>query len=88
MKSSNKYKYIFLSDKIDSIEFAYPVYGRVDPSQVIAQNKSRVEIGGLQFKKFDNVYIGHIPDGDTQKFLNSLNGSYLLILENTQFERK
>lgn len=86
LQNKDKYKYVFLSDSIDSIEFAYPVYGRVDPSQVISQNKNHTELGGLQFKKFDNVYIGHIPD--VKNFTGNLIGSYLLILENTNFERK
>lgn len=86
LQNKSKYKYVFLSDTIDSIEFAYPVYGRADPSQVILQNKNHTELAGLQFKKFDNVYIGHIPD--VKNFTGNLNGSYLLILENTNFERK
>lgn len=79
IQNKDKYKYIFLSDEIDSIEFAYPVYANIGPSQVIIQNKARAELGGLQFKKFGNVYIGHIPDGDVQNFISSLNDSYLYI---------
>ena len=79
LQNLSKYKYIFLSDRIDNIEFAYPVYGNVDPSLVISQNKNRINLGGLKFKKFDNVYIGHIPDSDTQKFLDSLGSPYLYV---------
>jgi len=86
LQNKGKYKYVFLSDAIDNIEFAYPVYGRVDPSLVISQNKNHTELAGLQFKKFDNVYIGHIPD--VKNFTGNLIGSYLFILENTNFERK
>lgn len=86
LQNKGKYKYVFLSDAVDSIEFAYPVYAKTNPFQVISQNKTRVEIKGLRFKKFDNVYIGHIPD--IKNFTGNLTGSYLLILENTNLERK
>ncbi len=67
------YKYVILSDKIDNIEFAYPIYAQIDPNMIISQNKSKVILGNYQFKKFDNVYIGYIPDGEIEKFTNSLN---------------
>ena len=35
--------------------------------------------GNFAFKKFDNVYIGYIPDSDIQRFADSLGGSYLYI---------
>lgn len=79
IQNKDKYNYVFLSDEIDSIEFAYPVYSKVDPQVVISQNKQKVELGDYKFKKFNNVYIGHIPDGETEKFLNSLDGTYLYI---------
>lgn len=78
-QNKSKYKYVFLSDAIDSIEFAYPVYAKIDPLQIIAQNKNRVEIGSLQFKKFDNVYIGYIPQGDINQFVENLDGPVLFI---------
>lgn len=79
LQNKDKVKYIFLSDKIDSIEFGYPVYGKVDPLVVISQNKNKVRIGEFQFKKFDNVYIGHISSTEIQKFINDLDGSALYI---------
>ncbi len=79
MQDRKKYKYIFLSDEIDNIEFAYPVYARIKPMSVITQNKNSFDINGVKFKKFDNVYIGHIPTGDLQGFLGNLNGTYLYI---------
>lgn len=79
MQNQSKYKYIFLSDAIDSIEFAYPVYSKVDPTQVVLQNKDRIKIGNYQFKKFSNVYIGYIPQGDTNQFVENLDGPVLFI---------
>lgn len=79
IQNKNNYKYIFLSDRIDNIEFAYPVYAKVDPSKIISQNKMRTRLLSLYFKKFDNVYIGTIPDGNIQKFIGELDGSSLYI---------
>lgn len=79
IENKDKYKYIVISDNIDSIEFAYPVYDMVDPSLVISQNKKSSELNGLRFKKYDNVYIGHIPEGETDNFIDQLNESVLLI---------
>lgn len=78
-ENKGKYNYIILSDKIDNIEFAYPVYANIYPSTVIAQNQKKSLLANLTFKKFDNIYIGHIPDGDTQKFIEDLKGSVLYI---------
>src|SRR3989339_617663 len=37
VENKNNYKNIVLSTKIDNIEYAYPVYAKIDPSLVIAQ---------------------------------------------------
>lgn len=48
---------IILSDKIDNLEFAYPVYAKIDPTQVMSQaNKNG------HYKKFDKVLIGNFSD--------------------------
>lgn len=72
------YKYVILSDKIDNIEFAYPVYAQVDPRIVISQNKTKNNLGDYQFKKFNNVYVGYIPDAEVEKFTNSLGGGLFI----------
>lgn len=77
--NKDKYKFIFLSDMIDSIEFAYPAYAKIDPVLVISQNKNKTSLASLTFKKFDNVYIGHIPKGDISQFIDNLDGSVLFI---------
>lgn len=88
-ENKNKFNYIILSDRIDNIEFAYPVYAKIDPNLVITQNKKmssndRTKLGDYQFKKFDNVYIGHIPDTIIESFIKSLNGSVLFIGSGSQ----
>ncbi|MBI3103910.1 glycosyltransferase family 39 protein [Candidatus Daviesbacteria bacterium] len=79
IENKDKFNYILLSDKINDIEFAYPVYGKIDPQAVISQNKNKQLLQNLPFKKFDNVYIGYIPDEDVQKFSESLEGPVLYI---------
>ena len=37
IENKDNYKTIILSTKIDNIEYAYPVYAKIDPSLVIAQ---------------------------------------------------
>lgn len=79
LNNKDKYDYIFLSDKIDSLEFAYPTYARVDPKVIISQNKSKIYIGYYQFKQFDNVYLGHIPEGEIDSFIDMLDKKVLYI---------
>lgn len=79
LQNKDTYKYIFLSDEIDSIEFAYPVYGKVEPWEVLLQNKDSLQLGKFTFKKFDNIYIGHIPKTDTNQFIENLDGGVLFI---------
>lgn len=78
-ENKDKYSYIILSDKINDIEFAYPVYAKVGSSVIFSQNKSKSLLLDLTFKKFDNVYIGFIPDSGIENFIQSLEGSVLFI---------
>lgn len=58
----NSYDYIFLSSKIDNIEYAYPVYARINPQDVADQfGKETLLNNNRLIKKFTNVYIGFIP---------------------------
>ncbi len=75
----NNYDYIILSDRINDMEFAYQVYSKVDPNEVIAQNKKRVDLMNYQFKKFDNIYIGSIKEKEILNFINNLPGSVLYL---------
>lgn len=79
INNKDKYDYVIVADKIDSIEFAYPTYAKVDPETVISQNKNKTSLNDYIFKKFDNVYIGYIPDTLISSFLDTLNGSFLYI---------
>lgn len=79
IQNKQKYNYIFLADRIDTIEFAYPVYAAVNPTKVLEQNKSQTQIGEYKFRKYSNVYIGYIPDSQVEGFINSLEGSVLYI---------
>lgn len=78
-ENQSRYKYVFLSDRIDNIEFAYPVYGTINPQDVILQQSKKTKIEQYDFKKFDNVFIGSIPQTDLNRFLNSLNSSVIYI---------
>jgi 4-amino-4-deoxy-L-arabinose transferase-like glycosyltransferase len=79
VQNRQKYEYVFLSSKIDNVEFAYPVYAGVDPESVIDQNYKKVKLGNLEFKKFGNVYIGDVTALDIKGFLRDLDGSYLYV---------
>lgn len=79
LQNRNNFKYIILSDRIDDIEFAYPVYGKINPVEVINQNKMRDKLGKYQFKRLGNVYIGNIPDHEIEGFINNLDGPVLFL---------
>lgn len=79
IQNKDKYTYIILSDKIDDIEFAYPAYTKVQPEQIIDQNKNAPILNGYNLKRYGNVYVGFIPDGEISRFLESLKESVLYI---------
>lgn len=78
-ENKDSFRYIILSDKIDNVEYAYPVYTKVDPELVIQENIKREEVAGFKFKKYDNIYIGSLPKNKIADFLNSLDGKALYI---------
>lgn len=79
LQNKDKFDFIFLSDQIDNIEYAYPVYSKTEPSRVIFANKNKSVINNMIFKKIGNVYIGHLPEGEEENFIGSLKGSVLFI---------
>lgn len=79
MENKDKFKLVVISDRIDNVEFAYPVYARIDPSLTIVQNRQRTAVQDLKFKKLDNIYIGFVPPQNVEKFLENLGGSILYI---------
>ncbi len=79
LSSREDFEAIILSDKIDNAEYAYPVYGMVNPSEVIEQNRQKVEISGYQFKQYGNVYIGSIPKQNVDQLVSGFSGRVLYI---------
>ncbi len=78
-ENKDKYDLVILSDKIDNIEYAYPVYAEVDPNIVISQNKNKFLLNNYLLKKFGNVYTGYIPQSEIENFINSSGSSVLYI---------
>lgn len=72
------FDYIILSDKIDSVEYAYPVYAKVPAGEVISQNLKRDNLIGVSVKRFGNVYIGYFTPEKINELL-SLKGKKLFI---------
>lgn len=79
LENKANYDYVIISDRIDNMEFAYPVYAKIPPRDVILQNNEKTALASYQFKKFDNVFIGFIPDGEIDRFINSLGKSVMYI---------
>lgn len=75
----DNFNYIILSDRIDNIEYAYPLYAKIDPQLVISQNKNRTPIQNYIFKEFGNIYIGYIPEDKVERFMEDLKGSVLYL---------
>jgi len=73
-EQKDNYNYIIISSKIDNVEYAYQVYNKIDPNMVIKQNSQKTTLGNYEFKKYDNVYIGSVPEGALFAFLGSLKG--------------
>lgn len=78
-ENKNRYNYVILSDRIDNIEYAYPVYAKIDPKIIITQNQNKTLLNNNPLKKFGNVYIGYIPDKEIEEFISKLKGSVLYI---------
>lgn len=81
LKNRQNYNYVLVSDRIDNIEYAYPLYGKIEPLAVIAQNREKIELLDYGFKKYDNVYLGDLSGDKAIKLFNFLEGRKLLILE-------
>lgn len=78
-KNLKKYDFVILSNDIDNMEFAYPVYTKLDPKLVIEQNQSPTKLGEFKFFKYGNVYIGSLPHTRIMQFIKDLPGSALYI---------
>lgn len=60
IQKSKEYKNIIISDKIDNVEYAYPVYAKLNPNLVIDENNKRTAISGIEFKRYQNILIGRV----------------------------
>ncbi len=54
VSDSAKFDYVVISDQIDAINLAFPVYAKIDPNKVIVQYNK-------QLKQYGNIYIGDAP---------------------------
>ncbi|MBI2600838.1 glycosyltransferase family 39 protein [Candidatus Daviesbacteria bacterium] len=79
LSEKDNFKYILISDKIDNIEYAYPVYAKADPNEVISQNKQRKNLAGYQLKKIGNVYIGNLTLDNIEQLFDQIEGNALFI---------
>ncbi len=79
LENKEKFDYIILSNNIDNMEFAYPVYGKLDPNLVIKQNQSPAHIDEYSFFQYGNIYIGSLPSTRIMKFIRDLPGKVLYI---------
>lgn len=75
----SKFDYVILSSRLPNLQYAYPVYAKLSPQQVILQNQCPITYKSYTFLKYDNVYIGEIPASNINNFLKSLTGSALYI---------
>lgn len=75
----NHFDFIILSDKIDNVEFAYPVYAKVHPTEVINQNKNRASFMDHKSKNFGRVIIGNFPGDRARDLLSRSHESILYI---------
>lgn len=79
LKSQEQFDYVILSSRIDNALFAYEVYGRVDPTKLIEQNKKATNLGGYWFKRFSNIYIGDVATDKITQVIDNLDGSVMYI---------
>ncbi len=78
-KSKNNFSYVVISNQIDNIQYAYPVYAEVFPGDVQDQNKNPYLTNGMVFRKYGNVLIGSMGEQNLQQSLKNLPGSLLYI---------
>jgi 4-amino-4-deoxy-L-arabinose transferase-like glycosyltransferase len=83
----DKFDFIFIADRIDSVEFAYPVYADISPQKIMDENKSQTKIGEYYFRKYENVYIGPIPDSAAERFLDNFKEAKILYIGPSEDEK-
>ena len=68
-----EYDWVILSDRIDNLEHAYPLYNKIDPEEVVYQRKNPTILSNSK------VYIGFVQEDSLKQFLNSMKGKGLYI---------
>lgn len=79
LENKGKYQYIILSTSIPDMEFAYPVYAKIEPKEVHYTNLHKTNFGEHQFLKYGNIYLGSIPSTRVRQILRSLEGPVLYL---------
>lgn len=74
-----KFDFVILSTSIPDMEYAYPVYGKIDPKDFAYQREHKSYFGEYAFSKYGNVYIGSMPSGAISRVVTSLKGSVLYL---------
>lgn len=95
LQNRQSFDHIILSTSIADMEFAYPVYTKIEPKEFMATKNQKTYFGEFTFLKFANVYLGSIPKGRIREIMNSLKGSVLYlgpiedqgVLQNEKIER-
>lgn len=79
--NASQYDYVLISTQIESAEFTYPVYGKIDPNLVILENQNlnQTKLDGLYFRRYGNVFIGNIPNTMIDQLVKDLPGKVLFI---------
>jgi len=75
----DNFDYVVVSTNIDNVEYAYPVYNRISAKDIIANNQSKTKLGGYEFKKYGNVYLGTVPGGNLVSFIKNLPGKVMYV---------
>jgi 4-amino-4-deoxy-L-arabinose transferase-like glycosyltransferase len=70
----DNFDYVIVSTRLDNVEYAYPIYNKVSAKEIVANNRTKTELGGKMFKKYNNVYLGTVPDTQLLDFINGLPG--------------
>lgn len=79
IREKGNFDTIILSTSIPDMEYAYPVYAKIEPDIFINANQHKNQIGEYYFTKLDNIYLGSVPTGAVKNLTRSLKGSVLYL---------
>lgn len=79
LEKAKYYDFVLIADRIDNVENAILVYGKVDPNLAISQYKNQSLIDGVRYKQFGNVLIGSFNLNNIRLVSQNLNGSVLYL---------